>query len=180
MVYSQFGAITGRQDASYNVQPSLGPTSDLEGSVKFSWVTPDTNYALMEYRIGIVNKPGFYVFTADLEFRLNDDYAEWDYSEPWTFELKTAEAIQVLGNFVLRSFSVSGNIARMLCDVAVRTTAAVAPEFRFGFRSGVKKAAAHAWLGFRFESFFVQLIPRGVIPQISRRPRIKRPPKRTG
>lgn len=177
--YTHGGQITGKVGRMYNVVPTLGPFADLQGEVKFSFLSPVASNAVLEYAVGSIEKPGFYVLSADVEFRL-DAYAAWDYGEPWTFELKPNAYIKVLGNFFLRNFSVSSSVARILADVSIRTLQVVAPEFKIGFRCGVARVPSHAWVGLRVETFFVSLVPKGDVEPVKKKPRKRRPPKTTG
>lgn len=177
--YSHGGQITGKIGRGYNAMPKLGPFADLQGEIKFSFLSPVASNAILEYAVGHIEKPGYYVLSADVEFRV-DAYGSWDYGQPWTFELKPNEYIKVLGNFFLRNFSVSSTVARMLVDVSVRTLQVVAPEFKIGFRCGVARVPSHGWVGVRFETFFVSLVPKGNVKPVRKKPRKRRPPKTTG
>lgn len=177
--YTHNGQITGKVNQNYNARPVLGPFTDLQGEVKFSFLSPAVRNAQLEYIVGSIETPGYYILSADVEFRV-DSYSGWDFSEPWVFELKPNEYIKVFGNFFLRSFSVSSSVARMLADVSIRTLQVVAPEFKIGFRCGVNRVPSHGWIGVRFETFFMSLVPKGVVEPVKKKPRKRRPPKTTG
>lgn len=124
---------------------------------------------------------GVHFVTFDFEVRLNDgDHGRWDYSEPWTITLKPDAALSTIGNWAVRTLSVSNYVVQVLADISIRALRKSVPTIEVGFRCALYRPAALAWFGFRCETYAVFVYLDAPLPKLKSRVKKRRPPKTLG